>query len=58
MTRDSGPAPDYDFIGLDTLAHNIAHEMILEEQVFRAQDAGPNGDQKDVELKGEQDDPR
>jgi hypothetical protein len=32
--------PDYDFIDLDALAHNVAHELTLWAQVEAAQDAG------------------
>jgi hypothetical protein len=39
VSRYDRPKPDHDFIDLHALARNIAHDIILAQQVSRAQDA-------------------
>lgn len=39
VSRYDQPEPDDDFIDLDALARNVTHELVLWEQVERAQDA-------------------
>lgn len=39
VTRYSEPSPDYDFIDLDALARNVAHDLTMEAVVHKAQDS-------------------
>ena len=41
VTRCSKPQPDYDFIDLDALARNVAHDLTMAAVVDKAQDAVP-----------------
>ena len=38
-SRYDQPHPDYDFIDLDALANNMAHQIVLDHQVNKAQEA-------------------